>query len=242
MAKSPKADKKNTSEEAPLLPREPDTEKGQQAREQYLVLAKAALRVNFEDYQTLFQAYASEEPEEQQTAQQLDRTVAQVALQAGHSPRQVIQFVAQGPYVQCETRVQSSEEKKAALPKLLHYAKTQVDTAQKQRYTEYANAVTGKIQSYADLYREHVSSDLAAIQLDQQVVAAALRAGESAEVVTHLLYQGPYAQFQQGVKGMDARSLDQYAKGTVAQVQSIQSLQISGDSGGRRKRSQDLGR
>ena len=87
-----------------------------------------------------------------------------------------------------------------------------------------------------------MSSDLAAIQLDQQVVAAALRAGESAEAVTHLLYQGPYAQFQQGVKGMDAGSLDQYAKGTVAQVQSIQSLQISGDSGGRRKRSQTLDR
>ena len=74
-----------------------------------------------------------------------------------------------------------------------------------------------------------MSSDLAAIQLDQQVVAAALRAGESAETVTHLLYQGPYAQFQQGVKGIDAGSLDQYAKGTVAQVQSIQSLQISGE-------------
>ena len=33
MAKSPKAGKETTSEEAPLLPREPDTEKGQQARE-----------------------------------------------------------------------------------------------------------------------------------------------------------------------------------------------------------------
>ncbi len=144
--------------------------------------------------------------------------------------------------MQCETRAQSPDEKKAALPKLLHYAKTQVDTAQKQRYTEYANAVTGKIQSYADLYRTYISSDLAAIQLDQQVVAIALRSGELAEAVTHLLYQGPYAQFQQGVKGMDAGSLDQYAKGTVAQVQSIQSLQISGDSGGRRKRSQNLER
>ncbi|EKU99098.1 hypothetical protein Lepto7375DRAFT_1107 [Leptolyngbya sp. PCC 7375] len=58
MAKSPKADKETFSEEAPLLPREPDTEKGQQAREQYLVLAKAALRVNFEDYQTLFSLFA----------------------------------------------------------------------------------------------------------------------------------------------------------------------------------------
>ena len=41
---------------------------------------------------------------------------------------------------------------------------------------------------------------------------------------------------------MDAGALDQYAKGTVAQVQSIQSLQISGDSGERRKRSQSLDR
>ncbi len=63
MARSPKADKEAVSEDAPLLPREPDTEKGQQARGQYLILAKAALRVNFEDYQSLFQAYASEELE-----------------------------------------------------------------------------------------------------------------------------------------------------------------------------------
>ncbi|MEL6332525.1 MAG: hypothetical protein AAFN42_12670 [Cyanobacteria bacterium J06554_1] len=97
MTKSPKADKEATSEDAPLLPPEPDTEKGRRAREQYLALAKASLRVNFEDYQTLFQAYASEEPEEQQTAQQLDRTVAQVALQAGQCPRQVVQFVARDP-------------------------------------------------------------------------------------------------------------------------------------------------
>jgi hypothetical protein len=119
----------------------------------------------------------------------------------------------------------AAAEKKAVLPKLMHYAKQTVEVAQQQRYTEYANAVTGKIRSYADLYREHITSDLMAIQLDQKVVAAALRAGESTEAVTYLLSQGPYARFQQDVKQVSAETIENYAKGTVSQVQSIQSLQ-----------------
>ncbi|NEP20278.1 MAG: hypothetical protein F6J97_25930 [Leptolyngbya sp. SIO4C1] len=212
-------------------PREPETEKGQLARAQYLAFAKAALRENLSSYQALFEKYVSDQPETQQAAQGLDQTVARIALQAGHSPRQVIQFIAQGPFAQYETRALSAEDRKAALPKLLHYAKTIVEDAQKQRYTEYANAVTGKIRSYADLYREHISSDLMAIQLDQKVVAAALRSGESAEAVVHLLHQGPYAQFQQGVKQVSAVTIDQYARGTVAQVQSIQALQVTPGKG-----------
>ncbi|MEO0374087.1 MAG: hypothetical protein AAF329_05550 [Cyanobacteria bacterium P01_A01_bin.17] len=228
MAKRKQASQNTPSASEVLTPREPETEKGQLAREQYFAFAKAALRENLGNYQALFEKYASDQPETQQAAQGLDQTVAKVALQSGHSPRQVIQFIAQGPFAQYETRALSAEEKKAALPKLLHYAKVTVEDAQKQRYTEYANAVTGKIQSYADLYREHISSDLMAIQLDQKVVAAASRSGESAEAVVHLLHQGPYAQFQQGVKQVSAVTIDQYAKGTVAQVQSIQALQVSG--------------
>jgi rubrerythrin len=209
----------------PSLPREPETEKGQFAREQYLAFAKAALRENLTDYLALFQKYADDRSEIQQAAQSLDQTVARVALQSGHSPRQVMQFLAQGPFTQYETRALSVEEKQAALPKLLHYAKQTVEAAQQQRYTEYANAVTGRIRSYADLYREHITSDLMAIQLDQKVVAAALRAGESTEAVTHLLSQGPYARFQQDVKQVSMETIKNYAKGTVAQVQSIQSLQ-----------------
>lgn len=76
-----------------------------------------------------------------------------------------------------------------------------------------------------------------AIQLDQKVVAAALRSGESAEAVVHLLHQGPYAQFQQGVKQVSAVTIDQYAKDTVAQVPSNQALQVSEE----KTRSQDLG-
>ncbi|MEO1351950.1 MAG: hypothetical protein AAFW84_24620 [Cyanobacteria bacterium J06635_15] len=228
MARRKQASQEASAGSEGLVPREPETEKGQLAREQYFAFAKAALRENLGDYLELFEKYANDQPETQQAAQGLDQTVAKIALQSGHSPRQVIQFIAQGPFAQYETRALSAEEKKAALPKLLHYAKTTVEDAQKQRYTEYANAVMGKIQSYADLYREHISSDLMAIQLDQKVVAAALRSGESAEAAVHLLHQGPYAQFQQGVKQVSAMTIDQYAKGTVAQVQSIQALQVSG--------------
>jgi hypothetical protein len=91
---------------------------------------------------------------------------------------------------------------------------------------EYACSVTGKIQSYPDLYRDYVSSDLSAIQLDQKVTAAALGAGESGESVATLLYQGPYARFQQDVQGMAPPMIEQYARGTVAQVQAIQALQM----------------
>ncbi|NEQ54742.1 MAG: hypothetical protein F6K11_32235 [Leptolyngbya sp. SIO3F4] len=226
MAKSPKPEKERLTEQ-PLLPREPNTEKAQQSREQYLGLARVALKKEFANYHALFQTYAGND--DSHNVQQLDQTVARVALQAGHSPRQVIQFIAQGPFVQFETRLHSPEENKAALPNLLHYAKTQVEAAQQLRYTEYANEATGIIQGYGELYREYISSDLVAIQLDQKVVAAALRAGESAEAVVHLLYQGPYARFQQGVKGMDADALEQYAKGTVAQVQAIQVVPVLGE-------------
>jgi rubrerythrin len=225
MAKQAQSKQSDAPDSNTLVPRDPETEKGQLAREQYLAFAKAALRENLSDYLALFQKYADDRSEIQQSARSLDQTVARVALQSGHSPRQVMQFLAQGPFTQYETRALSAEEKQAALPRLLHYAKRTVEVAQQQRYTEYANAVTGKIQSYADLYREHITSDLMAIQLDQKVVAAALRAGESTEAVTHLLSQGPYARFQQDVKQVSAETIEHYAKGTVAQVQSIQSLQ-----------------
>lgn len=101
-----------------------------------------------------------------------------------------------------------------------------MDSLQQQRYLEYACSVTGKIQSYPDLYRDYVSSDLSAIQLDQKVTAAALGAGESGEAVAALLIQGPYSRFQQDVQGTSLQTMEQYARGTVAQVQAIQALQM----------------
>ena len=192
----------------PQLPKEPETEKGRLMRQQYLALAKASLK-DAKDYESLYTRY-SDRPT---PAQALDQEVAKAALQTGKSPRQVIQLLAQGPFTQQQILGLSDEEKKEALPKLL-------------QYVEYACSATGKIQSYPDLYRDYVSSDLSAIQLDQKVTAAALGVGESGESVATLLYQGPYARFQQDVQRMAPQTIEQYARGTVAQVQAIQTLQM----------------
>ena len=205
----------------PQLPKQPETEKGRLMRQQYLALAKATLK-DIKDYESLYTRY-SDNPT---SAQGLDQEVARAALQTGKSPRQVIQLLAQGPLTQQQIVGLSDEKKKAALPKLLQYAQVTVDSLQQQRYLEYACSVTGKIQSYPDLYRDYVSSDLSAIQLDQKVTAAALGAGESGEAVAALLHQGPYARFQQDVQGVAPPTIEQYARGTVAQVQAIQALQV----------------
>ncbi|TVQ07419.1 MAG: hypothetical protein EA368_14270 [Leptolyngbya sp. DLM2.Bin27] len=205
----------------PKLPKEPETEKGRLMRQQYLALAKASLK-DAKDYESLYTRYS----ENVTSAQGLDQDVARAALQTGKAPRQVIQLLAQGPFTQQQILGLSDEEKKAALPQLLQYAQKMVDSLQQQRYLEYACSVTGKIQSYPDLYRDYVSSDLTGIQLDQKVTAAALVAGESGESVAALLHQGPYARFQQDVQGVAPQTIEQYARGTVAQVQAIQALQV----------------
>ncbi|PSR19333.1 hypothetical protein C8255_02940 [filamentous cyanobacterium CCP3] len=206
---------------APQLPKEPESEKGRLLRQQYLALAKASLK-DAKDYESLYTRY-SDNPT---SAQGLDQEVARAALQTGKAPRQVIQLLAQGPFTQQQVLGLSDEEKKEVLPKLLQYTQTTVDSLQQQRYLEYACSVTGKIQSYPDLYRDYVSSDLTGIQLDQKVTAAALGAGESGEAVAMLLHQGPYARFQQDVQGVAPQTIEQYARGTVAQVQAIQALQV----------------
>lgn len=204
--------------------REPETEKGRLARGQYLGFARVSLGNGTLSYPSLHQKYAGETPEVQQAAQALDAAVALLALKSAVAPRQVIQVLAQGPFTQYQTRDLSPEARKAALPGLLHYAQTTVDSAQRQRFLEYANAVTGKVWNYPDLYREHISSDWAAIQLDQKVAAAALKAGESGEAIAHLLQQGPYARFQRDVKQVQPATIEQYVRGTVAQVQELQAM------------------
>ena len=204
--------------------REPETEKGRLAREQYLAWARASLNEGLLDYSTLYQRYAGSSSERQQVAQSLDQSVALLALRSGTSPRQVIQVLAQGPLTQYQTRDLSPEAKQAALPGLLHYAQATVEAAQQQRFVEYANAVTGKGWIYPDLYRAYIGSDLSAIQLDQKVAAIALKAGESGEAIASLLQQGPYARFQRDVKQVQPSVIEQYVRGTVAQVQEIQAL------------------
>jgi hypothetical protein len=205
----------------PQLPKEPETEKGRLMRQQYLALAKASLK-DAKDYESLYTRYSDNST----SAQGLDQEVARAALQTGKSPRQVLQLLAQGPFTQRQILGLSDDEKKEALPQLLQYAQKTVDSLQQQRYLEYACSVTGKTQSYPDLYRDNVSNDLSAIQLDQKVTAAALGAGESGDSVAVLLLQGPYSRFQQDVQGTSLQTVEQYARGTVAQVQAIQALQM----------------
>lgn len=201
-------------------PREPDTEKGRHAREQYLNFARTILNDLAVSYADLYQRYANN----QSAARSLDQSVALDALKTGIDPKLVIQLLAQSPLTQSRTQNLSPEQKKAAIPGLLQYAQAIIDESQRQRYVEYANAITGQARSYPDLYREHISNDLTAIQLDQKVAAAALRSGESSEAVSALLQQSPYSRFQLDVKQVKPATIEQYAKGTVAQVQDIQSL------------------
>jgi hypothetical protein len=207
-----------------IEPREPETEKARLMREQYLSFAKAVLGDATLSYPALYQRYASDRAEIQQSARSLDQSVATAALKAGVDPKIAIQLLAQGPRTQYQTRNLSPEAKKAALPGILQYAQSTVEAAQRQRYLDYAISITGRQWTYPDLYREHISNDLTAIQLDQRVAAAALRAGESPEAVTALLHQGPYSQFQVGLKQVNPAVIEQYGRGTVAQVQEIQSL------------------
>ncbi len=206
------------------LPREPETEKARSLREQYLACARVALADQMLSYPNLYQRYASDQAEVQQAAQSLDQAVARLALQSGQAPRGVTQLLAQGPFTQFQTRDLSPEARQAALPGLLEYVQTTVEAVQRQRFVEYANAATGKVWNYPDLYREHIGSDLAAIHLDQKVAAAALKGGETAMAIATLLQQSPYARFQREVKRVQPEVIEQYARGTVAQVQEIQSL------------------
>jgi hypothetical protein len=222
----------DTKQEPQVVPRSPDTEKGQQSREQYLACAQVVLHDTKMTYVDLYNRYASGQSQTQQLAQALDQAVATVALKAGNPPRQVIQMLAQGPFTQHQVRDLSPEEKKVVIPKLLAYAQSTVEGIQRQRFIDYANAVTGKTWSYPELYREHIGTDLTAIQLDQKVTAAALQAGEVPESVMAFLQEGPYARFQRDMKQVDAETLEQYARGTIAQVQSIQSLKPGQKSAG----------
>ena len=204
----------------PNLPREPETEKGRWARLQYLTFAQTVLNDATLNYEKLYQRYTAD-PQE---ARSLDQSVAAIAFQSGTEPKILIQLLAQGPFTQQQTQNLSPEQKKAAIPGMLQYSQSIVNEIQQQRYVEYVNAISGKTWNYPDLYREHISSDLSAIQLDQRVAAAALQAGESAEAIASFLQQSPYSRFQVEVKKVKLATIEQYARGTVAQVQDIQSL------------------
>ena len=143
----------------------------------------------------------------------------------------MIQLLAQGPFTQQQIVGLSDEEKKETLPQLLQYAQKTVDSLQQQRYPwSMPVRQQGKFKSYPDLYRDYVSSDLSAIQLDQKVTATALADWRiRGEFCSGFAAPGAVCSFSAGCTGDDPRKrLSSMPEGQVAQVQAIQALQMGG--------------
>ncbi|NEQ47519.1 MAG: hypothetical protein F6K00_29845 [Leptolyngbya sp. SIOISBB] len=79
-----------------LTPKIPETEAGQEARQQYLELAQQVIGDAQVDYNMLYQRFA----ENDWAAVKLDDAVALKGLKAGHSPKTVVGILHQSPYVQ----------------------------------------------------------------------------------------------------------------------------------------------
>ena len=79
-----------------LIPKEPENESGKEARQTYLVFARAVIREMSVDYPTLYQRFVGND----WAAIKLDEEVGKTALKAGYAPKDVVQFLHQSPYVQ----------------------------------------------------------------------------------------------------------------------------------------------
>lgn len=84
-----------------LRPKEPAKPLGQQARQHYLTQAHHVIGEEL-DYLTLYQRFALND----WAAVKLDDAVALAALKAGMSPRDTVNMLHQGPYVQYQVHVQ----------------------------------------------------------------------------------------------------------------------------------------
>jgi hypothetical protein len=79
-----------------LSPKEPEKLAGQEARQTYLVFARAVIGETSVDYATLYQRFAPND----WAAIKLDDGVALAALKSGYSAKDVVGFLHQSPYVQ----------------------------------------------------------------------------------------------------------------------------------------------
>ena len=79
-----------------LIPKAPENESGKEARQTYLVFARAVIREMSVDYPTLYQRFVGND----WAAIKLDEEVGKTALKAGYAPKDVVQFLHQSPYVQ----------------------------------------------------------------------------------------------------------------------------------------------
>jgi hypothetical protein len=79
-----------------FTPKEPEKPSGQEARQTYLVFARAVIGETHVDYATLYQRFAPND----WAAIKLDDGVALAALKSGYAAKDVVGFLHQSPYVQ----------------------------------------------------------------------------------------------------------------------------------------------
>jgi hypothetical protein len=77
-------------------PKEPEKPAGQEARQTYLVFARAVIGETNVDYATVYQRFAPND----WAAIKLDDGVALAALKSGYAAKDVVGFLHQSPYVQ----------------------------------------------------------------------------------------------------------------------------------------------
>jgi hypothetical protein len=121
-----------------LTPKEPEKEIGQEARQSYLVFARAVVGEIHLDYTTLYQRFAQND----WAAIKLDDAVALAALKAGYSPKDVVGFLHQGPYVQYQIH-----ERQVPVATLTQYAKSTVVKALQQSEKTQTIQQTGRERS-----------------------------------------------------------------------------------------------
>jgi hypothetical protein len=101
-------------------PKEPEKIAGQEARQTYLVFARAVIGETSVDYATLYQRFAPND----WAAIKLDDGVALAALKSGYPAKDVVGFLHQSPYVQHQIHVQQ-----VPVATMTQYAKATVQKA-----------------------------------------------------------------------------------------------------------------
>jgi hypothetical protein len=86
----------------------------------------------------------------------------------------------------------------------------------RQQYLEQARAVIGEAElSYDTLYQRFAQNEWAALQLDEAVAKAALRAGHAPKQVAGMLHQSPYLQYQVHENHVPLSPMSRYVRATV---------------------------
>jgi hypothetical protein len=103
-----------------FTPKDPEKPAGQEARQTYLVFARAVIGETAIDYSTLYQRFAPND----WAAIKLDDGVALAALKSGYAAKDVVGFLHQSPYVQHQIHVS-----RVPVATMTQYAKSTVQKA-----------------------------------------------------------------------------------------------------------------